>query len=100
MRVTIREWCVHQRSDKCLEDLARMCNPVMRGWINYFRNYCKSAMRPTLDHLDRILVRWAMRKYKKLKKHQRRACQWLKRIQLKQPGLFVHWQFLHARAGR
>jgi RNA-directed DNA polymerase len=100
MRGTIREWRVHQRSEKCLEDLARMCNPVMRGWINYFKSYCRSAIRPTLDHLDRILVRWAMRKYKKLKKHQRRACQWLKRIQLKQPELFVHWQFLHAGAGR
>ena len=100
MRGTIREWRVHQRSDKSLEDLARMCNPVMRGWINYFKSYCKSAMCPTLDLLDRILVRWARRKNKKLKKHQRRACQWLKRIQLKQPGLFVQWQFLHADAGR
>lgn len=100
MRGVIREWCMHQRSDKSLDDLARMCNPVMRGWINYFKSYCKSAIRPTLAHLDRILVRWAMRKYKKLKKHQRRACQWLKRIQSHQPGLFTHWQFLHAGAGR
>jgi RNA-directed DNA polymerase len=100
MRGTMREWCLHQRSDKSLEDLARKCNPVLRGWINYFTGYCKSAIRPTLQHLDRILVRWAMRKYKKLKKHQRRACQWLSRIAEKQPGLFIHWQFLHAGAGR
>ena len=45
---------MHQRSDKYLEDLARMCNPVMRGWINYFKSYCKSAMRPTLDLLDPV----------------------------------------------
>jgi RNA-directed DNA polymerase len=100
MRRTMREWRLHQRSDKSLEELAHKYNPVMRGWINYFTSYCKSAMRPTLNHFDRILVRWAMREYKKLKKHQRRACQWLKRIQQKQPGLFAHWQFLQTGAGR
>lgn len=100
MRRTMREWGLHRRSDKSLEELARISNPIIRGWINYYTSYCKSAMRPTLDHFDRILVRWAMRKYKKLKKHQRRACQWLKRIQLKQPGLFVHWEFLQVGAGR
>ena len=100
MRRTMHDWGLHRRSDKSLEELARACNPVMRGWINYFTSYCKSAIRPTFDHLDRILVRWAMRKYKKLKKHQRKACQWLRRIQLNQPRLFAHWQFLQTPAGR
>lgn len=100
MRGTMREWRLHLRSDKSLEDLAGMFNPVIRGWLNYFKRYYKSAMYPTLRHLDRILAKWAMRKYKKLRGHQRRAHQWLARIAQKQPDLFAHWQLLQVAAGQ
>ncbi len=100
MRETMREWRLHLRSDKSLEDLAGMFNPVIRGWINYFKSYYKSAMYPTFQHLDRILAKWAMRKYKKLRGHKRRAQQWITRIERKQPKLFAHWQLLQAAAGR
>jgi retron-type reverse transcriptase len=94
IRETMREWRLHLRSDKSPEDLAGMFNSVIRGWINYFKSYYKSAMSPTFQHLDRILARWAMRKYKKLKGHQRRAVHWLARIAREQPKLFAHWQLL------
>lgn len=100
MRGTMREWRLHLRSDKSLEDLAGMFNSVIRGWINYFRSYYKSAMYPTFQHFDRMLAKWAMRKYKKLRGHQRRAQQWLTRIARKQPKLFAHWQLLQTAVGR
>lgn len=100
LRETMREWRLHLRSDKSLEDLAGMFNPVLRGWINYFKSYYKSAMYPTMQHLDRILARWAMRKYKKLRSHKRRAQQWLTRIARKEPKLFAHWQLLQGTVGR
>ncbi len=73
MRQTIRSWRLHLRSDKTLDDLAHMFNPILRGWVNDYGQYYKSALYATVRVLDRILVRWAMRKYKKLKGHQRRA---------------------------
>ena len=91
IRATMRDWRLHLRSDKSLKDLARMFDAVLRGWINYYGSYYKSAMYPTLRHLDWILVRWAMRKYKRLKGHQRRAGQWLARIARREPWLFAHW---------
>ena len=72
IRLVMRQWALHNRSDKSLADLARMFNPVLRGWINYYGSFYKSALYPTLQHFDRILVRWAVRKYKKLKGHKRR----------------------------
>jgi RNA-directed DNA polymerase len=60
----------------------------------------KSALYPTFQHLDRLLVRWAMRKYKRLRGHQRRAAHWLRRIARGQPNLFAHWGFWQAAAGR
>ena len=100
IRKTMREWRLHLRSDKSLEDLAGMFNPVLRGWINYFKHYYKSAMYPTFQHFNRILAKWAMRKYKRLRKHKRRAQHWIARIAEKQPKLFAHWQLLQGTVGR
>lgn len=92
MRQTTRSWGLQLRSDKSIEDLSRMFNPILRGWVNYYGCFYKSAMYPTFRHLDRILVQWAMRKYKRLRHHKRRAEYWLGRIARKEPQLFAHWQ--------
>jgi len=92
MRQTARRWKMHLRSDKTLEDLSRMFGPVIRGWINYYGSFYKSALYKTLRHLNRTLVRWAIRKYKRLRGHRRRAEYWLGRIAKRQPQLFPHWQ--------
>src|SRR5208283_3044858 len=34
MRQTMRSWGLHRRSDKSIDELARMIDPVIRGWIN------------------------------------------------------------------
>jgi len=34
IRRTVRQWALHRRSDKALDDLARMFNPFIQGWIN------------------------------------------------------------------
>lgn len=99
-RRELRRWHLHTRSDKSLEDLSRRFNPVLRGWVNYYSRFYKSALYPTFQHLDRLLVRWAMRKYKRLRGHQRRAAHWLRRIARGQPNLFAHWGFWQAAAGR
>src|SRR5215813_8039610 len=45
---TIRSWSMHRRSDKGLDDLARMFNSHIRGWINYYGRFCPSALYPNL----------------------------------------------------
>ena len=100
IRRTIRTWRLHLRSDKSLDDLAHMFNPIIRGWISYYSRFYKSALYPTFRHLDRTLARWAYRRYKRLKKHRRRSEHWLRRIARRQPGLFAHWRFLQAGAGQ
>ena len=100
IRQDMRQWALHLSSDKTLDDLARMFNPVLRGWINYYGSFYKSALYPTLHHFDYILTRWATRKYKRLKGHKRNAADWLRNIARRQPMLFAHWQFLQSTAGR
>ena len=100
IRQTSRGWSWPKRSDKDLEDLARMFNPIIQGWINYYGRYYKSALYPTLRCLDRRLAMWATRKYKRMRGHRRRARQWVSRIARKQPNLFAHWRLLYASAGQ
>ena len=88
----IRSWRLHLRSDKNITDLARMFNAAVQGWINYYGKYYKSAMYPSLGNIERYLIRWAMRKYKRLRGHKRRAKQWLGRVRKREPKLFVHWR--------
>jgi RNA-directed DNA polymerase len=99
MRSTLRSWALHNRSDKSLEDLARMFNPVIQGWMNYFASFYKSALYPTLRHVDKVLARWAQRKYKKLHGHLRRARHWLARVARTRPRLFAHWKLVQPTAG-
>ena len=92
IRAEIRSWHLHLRSDKAIEDLSRMFNPIVRGWLQYYGRYYRSALYPMMRQLDRSLARWAYRKYKKLRGHLRRATHWIARIARRDPGLFAHWQ--------
>ena len=95
IRGTIRSWSLHRRSDKALDDLARMFNSYIRGWINYYGKFCPSALYPTLRSIERYLARWASGKYKSLRRHKRRSRHWLLRITQRQPRLFAHWNLLY-----
>jgi RNA-directed DNA polymerase len=92
IRAEIRSWKLHLRSDKSLEDLARMFNPIIRGWLQYYGRYYRSALYPLMRQLDRSLARWAYRKHKKLRGHLRRATHWIARISRRDSKLFAHWQ--------
>jgi RNA-directed DNA polymerase len=92
IRDTFRRWNLPNRSDKAIEDLSRMFNPIIRGWIQYYGRYYRSALYPTMRALNQDLVLWAKRKYKKLRGHHRRAAHWIARISRRAPELFAHWQ--------
>ncbi|MGM9973663.1 MAG: group II intron maturase-specific domain-containing protein [Clostridiaceae bacterium] len=53
-------------------------NPMIRGWLNYFMRFCKSAVKYTIDCLNRRLVKWSMCKYKRFRGHRRNAEEWLR----------------------
>jgi len=45
IRGEIRKWKIHNRSDKQIDDLDRMFNAQVQGWINYYGAYYKSSNR-------------------------------------------------------
>jgi RNA-directed DNA polymerase len=92
MGAEIRSWHWAKRSDKSLGDLALMFNSKVQGWINYYGRFYKSELLYFLRRLNRHLVRWACRKYKRLKRRERRAMAWLAEIARRSPRMFAHWR--------
>ena len=92
----IRQWCLHRRSDLSVEELANILNPVVRGWIEYYGAFFPSKLIFLMHHLDKLIYRWVIRKYKKHGSNFKRAENWLKRIKRKEPNYFVHWGLLSA----
>ena len=41
IRKAVRRWALQCRSDKHLDDLARIFGPYIRGWINYYSHFYK-----------------------------------------------------------
>ena len=92
LRDEIRSWRLQSRSNKSIQDLSRMFNPILRGWLQYYGRYYRSAAYQAIRQLDRALARWASQKYKRLRGRPRRAAQWIARICRRDPALFAHWQ--------
>ena len=92
---TVRRWALHHRSDKSLQDLAEMYNPCIRGWINYYSHFYKTQLRPTLKRIDLYVIRWARRKFKRLRRKTKGARDWFDRLRRVNPTLFAHWRLCH-----
>ena len=80
-----------------LNTLAQQINPVVRGRIVYYGCYHRSAFHPVFRHVDRSLLRWAARTFKRFKRGRCRAWKWLVGVRRRDPGLFAHWAVLRAR---
>ncbi len=95
IRRAIRGWSLQTRTDKALDDLARMYAPYIRGWVNYYGQFYKSALIPSLRRIDVHLLTWARHKFKRLRQRPRGARLWFARVVKQSPMLFVHWSLLY-----
>jgi RNA-directed DNA polymerase len=95
IRQTFRRWELHRRSDKDLGDLARMFNPYIQGWINYYSHFYRSVLCRTLLRIDAYLIRWGRNKYKRLRSRTAGARDWFARVVRAKPCLFAHWRLLY-----
>jgi RNA-directed DNA polymerase len=90
IREKIREWKLPGRSGSKVNTIAAAINPVLRGWINYYGHYYKSALQDVLGYLNLILKNWTSQKYKKLHGHRTKASKWIVVLYQRAPHLFVH----------
>ncbi|WP_432446269.1 reverse transcriptase domain-containing protein, partial [Candidatus Cardinium hertigii] len=90
MSQEMKRWKINLRSSQFIEDFSRMYNPVLRSWWHYYGFFHKSAMTVVFNQLNRILVKWAKKKYKILHRSKTRASKWLTKAARKKRELFIH----------
>ena len=50
---------VHRMTANSIVGIAKILNPMIRGWINYYGKFRKSMLHPVFKLLNNRLVRWA-----------------------------------------
>ena len=91
----VASWQLHRRTTLTLNDLAREVNPVLRGWLAYFTVFYPTMVIPLCRRIDRHLMRWARKKYKRLEHGNKRAREWLQGVRERTPHLFAHWELCY-----
>jgi RNA-directed DNA polymerase len=94
MSEEVRSWRIHLRTATELKDLASWINPVVRGWMTYYGRYYRTALDGLLRRINAYLMRWAQRKYKRLRPF-RKARRWWHGLTARQPGMLAHWAWMN-----
>jgi RNA-directed DNA polymerase len=84
----VRSWRLHRRAVQGAANLARMVNPVVRGWMNYYGRFYRSVLYPLLDHINTYLLRWIQKKYRA---GMKRALRRLAEGHTLRPRYFARW---------
>lgn len=93
IRATIRGWRLGAvRTNQSLEDLSRFVDPYVRGWMNYYGRFYRSAVIQVLRHLNQALNTWARRKFRRFRRRERAAAHWLGRVARRDRSLFLLWR--------
>ena len=90
VREAIGNWPVFRDSGADLTEIARYSRSTIQGWMNYYGRYGRAELLRVLFYLNEEIVRWAKRKYKRLKRSKRKAVRWLNGVRRRDPNLFVH----------
>ncbi len=88
-----RRWRVDRRTGLTLEDLARYINPIVRGWMQYYGAFNRSALYSFLQRINAYLVRWLSKKYRRLRGFKKVKAFW-DAITTRCPRLFAHWAWI------
>ena len=97
MSEQVRRWRIHLRTGLDLDQLAETINPIVTGWMNYYGRFHRSRLYPLLQRINTYLLRWAGRKYKRLRS-SRRATRWWRGVLDRDPELFTHWRWVRNAA--
>jgi len=77
---------------KSIVGVAKFLEPYIRGWVNYYGRFRRSALNPVFQLLRKRLVRWAQNRYKRYARNLKKAYDWLRRVRKQFPNLFYQWQ--------
>ncbi|MFL5512946.1 MAG: group II intron reverse transcriptase/maturase [Gemmatimonadales bacterium] len=90
MSRVVHSWRLHRWTTLSLNELAAWVNQIVPGWLNYYGRYYRTALRPLLRRINAYILRWARKKYRRLRSFKR-AMAWWTGVVRRDPKLFRHW---------
>ncbi len=93
----VRSWRLHRWVSSDGQEIRKLINPKIRGWMAYYGAYYQSALYPVLRRINTCLLRWIMNKYKRYStwKKSRRV---LADAAASKPQYFTHWAWVKPTA--
>jgi group II intron reverse transcriptase/maturase len=91
----VRAWRLHLRTGHTFAELARKINPVVRGWMQYYGAFYRTALYSVLRRINYYLMRWVRKKYRKVRTFKKFHKRW-KQVTATWPNLFAHWKWVHS----
>jgi group II intron reverse transcriptase/maturase len=76
-----------------ISHIAKVFNPKIRGWINYYGKFRIHKLMRIFRIFHWRLIKWAVKKYKRFGRSMHKGGRWLRDLAHRYPGLFVHWQY-------
>lgn len=92
VRDEIKAWKLYNLQQFKLPVIAKMKNPVIAGWVNYYGKFGRTEFLRVMEHLNKTLARWAMKKFSGLKYDRNKSFYWLADVAHKERNLFYHWR--------
>jgi group II intron reverse transcriptase/maturase len=86
----VRSWRLHHRTHLTEKDLARKINPIVRGWMQYYGAFYRSALHPLLERINAYLMRWIRKKHERLRGKKKARTAWNRAVK-ERPRYFAHW---------
>lgn len=90
---TVRGWRLHRRTELSFDELARLVNPIIRGWMRYYGAFYRSALSNLLARINTYLMRWVRKKHKRLRAQRKARAAW-ERVTTQYPRYFAHWPWV------
>jgi group II intron reverse transcriptase/maturase len=91
MNRVVHGWRLHRWTTLSLDELAAWVNQIVPGWVDYYGRYYRTALTPLLRRINAYILRWARKKYKRLRAFKR-AIAWWNGVVKRDPTLFRHWR--------
>ncbi len=89
----VRSWRLDHRTGHTEAELARKINPIVRGWMNYYGAFYRSALYSLLGRINAYLLRWSRNKYRRLKGRKKAQEAWNQAVK-RRPRYFAHWAWV------
>lgn len=90
IKKALRKILITRWTNMTLEGFAKLLNPKIRGWMNYYTKYSKNEAHQVFYYLNTLIRSWIKNKYRissKAKMYDK-----YRAIQQAAPDMFYHWR--------